>query len=126
MGSRGICLAALAALVAGCGAPPPPKAKSAHDYYVQALLEFQVEQWELARRDFEIAYVMEPDAALLFDIGQANRHLGRCEAALQNYRDYLAALPDSPKRAAVEQLVIETKRLLHAPVCRAARAPDPP
>jgi tetratricopeptide (TPR) repeat protein len=116
--------AALAlACACGCGPPPKPAAKTAHDYYVQALLEFQVEQWDEARRDFEIAYVMQPDAALLFDIGQTNRRLGRCDTALQNYRDYLAALPDSPKRASIEQLIVETKRQLKSPSCKAQRGP---
>jgi tetratricopeptide (TPR) repeat protein len=103
--------AAFAAALAACAPKAPPK--SAHDLYVQGLLEFQVEQWAEARRDFENSYLMEPDPALLFDIGQTNRHLGRYDEALQNYRDYLAAFPDSPKRAAVEKLIAETRHLLH-------------
>ena len=103
---------ALLAFALACACGPKPKAKSARDYYTQALLEFQVEQWDDARRDFEIAYLMQPDPALLFDIGQTNRHLGRLEEALQSYQDYLAAFPDSPKRAQVQQLIADTKKAL--------------
>jgi tetratricopeptide (TPR) repeat protein len=95
-------------LVAGCRKAPPPK--SAHDYYVEAKLAYQVEQWEQAREGFESSYLLKPDPALLFDLGQVNRHLGRLDDALRNYRDYLEAFPDAPNRAAVEKLIVETKR----------------
>src|SRR5262249_22052256 len=105
---RALLLIGLAAIEA-CA--PAPKPKSAHDYYVEGTLAFQVEQWDEARRGFENAYLIEPDPALLFDIGQANRHLGHYDQALQNYQDFLAALPDTPKRAAVEQMIAEMRRL---------------
>jgi tetratricopeptide (TPR) repeat protein len=103
----------LALALAACApaAAPAPKAKSAQDWYTEGKLQYQVEQYQAALDAWENCYLLHPDPALLYDLGQANLHLGRYDRALESFRGYLAANPKARDRAAVEQLIEETRKL---------------
>ncbi len=105
-------LVGLALLLVACGSAPPPKVKTAKEFYVDGKLQYEVEQYQAALDDWENAYLLHPDPALLFDIGQANRKLGNLERALENFRDYLSALPLSMNRPAVEKAITELEKTL--------------
>jgi tetratricopeptide (TPR) repeat protein len=102
-------LVGLALLAVACGSAPP-KVKTAKQFYVDGKMQFEVEQYQAALEDWENAYLLHPDPAFLFDIGQANKKLGNLDRALENFRDYLNALPLSPNRPTVEKMITETEK----------------
>jgi hypothetical protein len=60
-----------------------------------------------AVRELEMAYALDPDPVLLYDIAQAHRRNGSADQAILFYGRYLDALPNAPKRAEVEKRIKE-------------------
>jgi tetratricopeptide (TPR) repeat protein len=63
-----------------------------------------------AVRAFEEAYVLAPSPELLFDLAQAFRLAGNCDAAAMTYRRYLATAPDPQWRDFVERRLASLAR----------------
>lgn len=84
-------------LVAAAAAHAEPEAARHANESGQMLYDLQ--RFDEALAMFERAYEERPDPALLFDIAQCQRQLGRYRAAARSYRSYLArASDDAPNR----------------------------
>ena len=71
----------------------------------RATIEYNIGHFEQALELYTKAYEALPTPALLFDLGQCHRMLGKPERAIFFFQGYLRAKPDAPNRALVEQLL---------------------
>jgi tetratricopeptide (TPR) repeat protein len=88
--------------------PRPASAarEQARALYERGTTEYRLGYFDEAARIYEQAYRLLPDAALLYDVGQAYRFAGQREKALVAYRSYLrTSAPDAPKREAARKFV---------------------
>lgn len=89
--------------------------EEAKTLFKQAEIAYRVGDYEEALQGYKAAYLRSRASALLYNMAQCQRHLGRHEEALRSYRLYLQDAPDSPYRAEVEQIIIELEALLGRP-----------
>jgi tetratricopeptide (TPR) repeat protein len=80
-------------------------AHEAKAHFERGMAHFNLQEYEQAAREFEDAYRLKPDPAILFNLAQAHRLAGHDERALHLYRAYLRTVPDAPNRADVEARV---------------------
>lgn len=86
------------ALVAGvAAADPSPEAKPHVDAGVRA---YSAAEYDTAAREFELAYEIDADPALLYAWAQARRQGGRCADAIDLYRRYLETKPTADQTTA--------------------------
>jgi len=81
------------------------KIAKAHFYRGQRL--FDLRRFKQALRAYEQAYEAKAIPAFLFNIGQCHYNLGDFESALFSYRRFLKLSPRTPKRKAVERLIVK-------------------
>src|SRR5262249_55253711 len=96
-GNRGGAMKArIAALLVGLvgGRAWADEVSSAKAHYLRATSHFAVGEYSEAASDYETAYKLHPDPALLFDAAQAHRLAGHHEKALLLYRSYLRLYPN--------------------------------
>jgi tetratricopeptide (TPR) repeat protein len=88
---------------------------------------YELGAYDEAISEYATAYRLKDDAAILFNLGQANRLAGHSTEALRLYRMYLLKVPNSPARAEVEQRIAETQHQIEQqkPVREAAPVPPP-
>jgi hypothetical protein len=82
-----------------------------------------------AASEFELGFRFQPQPLFLYNIAQSSRRAGRIDKALDYYQRYLAASPQAPERAEVEQQLAELSRRraeLTAPAPPASPAPTAP
>jgi tetratricopeptide (TPR) repeat protein len=116
---------AVATLLAGAsGAAPADPRAEARRRFDQGLALVDRGEMGAALRAFEEAYALEPNPAVLYNIGQALRALDRPREALQALERYRAAGPlERARQMAVDQQLQE----LRAEVTRQAPpVPEPP
>jgi len=113
---RGILLATLALCAA---APAVARAESeaekksqAKVHYEMATRFYDVGKYGEAIDEYEQAYLLIEDAALLFNIGQAYRLWDRPEDAIRSYKNYLRRRPEASNRADVEKKIADLERIL--------------
>jgi tetratricopeptide (TPR) repeat protein len=91
--------APLAVLLALCVCASPARADDtaaeARAHYQKATSFFAVGQFARAGEEYETAYTIKPDPALLFNAAQSQRLAGNNEKALILYRNYLNLYPRS-------------------------------
>lgn len=90
--------------------------------------EYNLGHWSQAVTNFEEAYRLSGDAALLFNLAQAHRQAGQGDQALHFYKAYVREQPEGPNRAVAEKQISELKRQnWHDPFDdRAAASPTQP
>jgi tetratricopeptide (TPR) repeat protein len=71
--------------------------------FEEAQVAFEEGEFEIAAKKIERAYLIEPEDALLYPWAQAERSLGRCEIAIDLYRQFLATGPSEQFAAATQQ-----------------------
>jgi len=76
-----------------------------HFYRGQRL--FDLRRFKQALAEYEKAYEAKQLPAFLFNIGQCYYNLGDFESALFSYRRFLTLSPNTPKRRAVEKLIVK-------------------
>lgn len=81
------------------------------------------EQWTQA---VELTGDAAVKAGLLFNLGQAQRHVGDCPAALASYQEALRLAPDAPEAATAEQFVRELRVQCGPPPRKPQKAVPPP
>jgi len=69
----------------------------------QALAFYDLKRFQEAFGEFEQAYLIEQDPALLYDMAQCQRKLGNNEEALHFYRTYLRRVPKGPSAVEAEK-----------------------
>jgi hypothetical protein len=97
--------------------PDVPKTKAAHktttpepgydraaakQAYEEALRAFNLGHWQDAVAGFEKSYTLSGDAALLFNVAQAQRQAGHVQEAIIAYKAFLREKPNTPNREMIE------------------------
>ena len=127
---RGILL--LVALLGCLGAPGVAQAQSdsekrqqAKEHYEMANRFYDVGKYGDAINEYEKAYLLVEDPALLFNIGQAYRLGDHLEDAIRSYKNYLRRRPDASNRADVEKKIADLERTLDERRRAGALQPQP-
>src|SRR5262245_31309713 len=94
----------------------------------QGLRQYQNGEHDAAIESFMASYALSNNAGLLYNVAQAYRLKGDCPHAKAYYERYLAAVPSSQLKAAVEERIAELKDCAQAAAKppEARKAPDPP
>jgi tetratricopeptide (TPR) repeat protein len=108
-------LAAVVLLVRVANAEPSAAAKPHVDDGVKA---YTAGDWDTAVREFEIAYNINKEPALLYAWAQAHRQANRCDKALELYQRYLDSGPTDDQIAAAKTGI--------SLCANAPKQPDPP
>jgi tetratricopeptide (TPR) repeat protein len=110
---------ALATLVLCAAVPVAARAESeaekkqqAKEHYEMATRFYDVGKYGEAIAEYEQAYLLVEDAALLFNIGQAYRLWDRPEDAIRAYKNFLRRRPDAGNRADVERKIADLEKLV--------------
>jgi tetratricopeptide (TPR) repeat protein len=110
---------ALVALLGCFGAPGAARAQGesgkrqqAKEHYEMANRYYDVGKYGDAINEYEQAYLLVEDPALLFNIGQAYRLWDHPEDAIRSYKNYLRRRPDASNRADVEKKIADLERTL--------------
>ncbi len=96
---------------------------TAKQYFERGSAFYDIGQYRDAAREYEEAYKLKNDPALLFNIGQAYRLGGDAQGALRAYKSYLRRSPDATNRAVVESYIQKLQKQLEEPP---PPAPPPP
>jgi tetratricopeptide (TPR) repeat protein len=88
------------------------KRQRAKERYEMATRFYDVGKYGEAINEYEAAYLLTGDPALLFNIGQAYRLWDHSDDALRVYKNYLRQRPDAPNRADVEKKIADLERLV--------------
>jgi tetratricopeptide (TPR) repeat protein len=88
------------------------KKVQAKEHYEMATRLYDVGKYGEAIAEYEQAYLLIEDAALLFNIGQAYRLWDRPEDAIRAYKNYLRRRPDASNRADVEKKIADMDRII--------------
>ena len=123
--------AALIASLLALSAPPAfaqqSEQEQARDHYKKGLAAYNLGQYSEAAAEFEAAYRLFLDPALLFNIAQAHRMNGEMEKALGGYRAFLrTAPPGTRNRAQAEKWEQELEREVARAKAAAPATPPPP
>ncbi|HET6149653.1 MAG TPA: hypothetical protein VFH68_19100 [Polyangia bacterium] len=96
----------------GPASPAPPQAPgdstaAARARARQGQAFYDLKRFQEAYLEYEQAYLIEQDPALLYNMGQCQRKLGNNEEALHFYRTYLRRVPKGPSAVEAEKRVRE-------------------
>jgi tetratricopeptide (TPR) repeat protein len=122
--------AALIASLLALSAPPAfaqqTEGDQAREHYKKGLAAYNQGQYSEAAAEFEAAYRLFLDPALLFNIAQAQRMNGQLEKALGGYRAFLrTAPPGTRNRAQAEKWEQELEREVAREKAAAPATPPP-
>src|SRR5262252_6344087 len=100
---RRLALIALFTLVGAATAALPARAAedaaaTAREHYQKGTTYYDLGKYTDAIKEFEAAYEIKNDPALLFNLAQSHRLAGNAEQALHFYRTYLRRVPKAPNR----------------------------
>lgn len=84
----------------------------AKELYERATRFYDVGKYAEAIGDYEQAYLLVEDPALLFNIGQAYRLWNRPDDAIRSYKNYLRKRPNASNRADVERKIADLERII--------------
>src|ERR1700690_2496951 len=106
---------ALLALVLIFGVAAPARAQdamSAKEHYQKGTSYYDLGRYADAIKEFEAAYQIKNDPALLFNLAQSHRLAGNSDQALHFYRTYLRYVPKPPNRAEIESRITQLEQLV--------------
>jgi Tetratricopeptide repeat len=86
--------------------------EQARGYFDRASAAFALGHYPVAAENFEKAFELKPDPALLYNAAQAHRLAGNKERALTLYQNYLRMYARAGKRAEVESRIEELKKAI--------------
>jgi len=81
-----------------------------HQLYLRGRAHYHARQYQLAIADFDHAYKISREPALLFDLAQAQRKNRAPDRALPLYRAYLRAQPRAANRVEVKLRIAQLRR----------------
>src|SRR4051812_33956411 len=102
--------AMLCVLLLAGGAFADEAAQKAKEHYQRGTTLYDLQRYVEAAGEYEQAYELKHEPALLFNIGQAYRLAGDAQRAIGAYRSYLRRVPDSPNREATLALIEDLKK----------------
>jgi tetratricopeptide (TPR) repeat protein len=123
------------ALAARIAAADDAATRNARRHFERGQKLYALTKFREALDEYQQAYDARPIPDFLFNIGQCYRNLSDYDSAIFSYKKYLAATPDAPNRAQVEQLIgdlqtrkdqEDARRLALEPRPPPAPAPAPP
>jgi tetratricopeptide (TPR) repeat protein len=94
---------------------PPARADAtseAREHYQKGTSFYDLGKYNDAVREFEAAYQIKNDPALLYNLAQSHRQAGNSEQALHFYRTYLRRVPKAPNRAEIEGRIAQLEQLV--------------
>ena len=94
--------------VAGRGAAQD--VSEARKHYELGTKYYDLQRYADAAKEYEAAFVIKDDPALLFNIGQAYRLARNPRKAIGAYRSYLRRVPNDPRRAEVEKRISDLQK----------------
>jgi tetratricopeptide (TPR) repeat protein len=87
-------------------------AASAREHFKKGSSFFDVGRFGEAAQEYEQAYQLKNDPALLFNLGQAYRFNGDYAKAIVAYKSFLRHVPNAPNAAEVQQHIADLQKLL--------------
>lgn len=100
---------------------------TAKDHYDRATAAFSLGSYAEAAEEYEKAFKLKPDKALLYNAAQAHRIAGNKQRALTLYQNYLRVFGDEiPNRAEVQRHVSSLKAAIAAEAETANAPPTKP
>src|SRR5262245_62111772 len=79
-----------------------PASAPAREHYQKGTAFYDLGRYQDAIREFEAAYELKNDPALLYNLAQSHRLAGNAEQALHFYRTYLKKVPKAANRVEIE------------------------
>ena len=101
--------------------------KGAREHFRNGSKAYELGQFDQAISEYQNAYQIRDDPAILYNIAQAHRLAGHAEKALFFYRSYLHRLPDASNNEEVERRINDLVRAVEtqkAPPTTAIEAAD--
>ncbi len=86
--------------------------ESAKAHYKKGLSAYALGRFKDAATEYETAFDLEPDPALLYNAAQAHRLAGNKERALLLYENYLRLFPDRPNERDVHRYIRSLKEAI--------------
>jgi hypothetical protein len=96
----------------------------ARDHYVKGTKAFDLGAFDEAIAEYQLAYRLRDDPALLYNLGQAHRLAGHAAEAVRFYKVYLHKVPGAANRAEVETKLVELQKLVEQQAKTRAMPPD--
>ena len=84
----------------------------AREHFRKGSKAFDLGHYPEAVKEYEAAYGLKEDPALLFNIAQAYRLDGDNQNAVRVYKSFLHRMPDAPNRAEVERRIAELEAVI--------------
>jgi tetratricopeptide (TPR) repeat protein len=107
-----LCCVSLAKAPLAIAQSDPDKIAKATAAFDEAETYYNLRKWDKALEKYEEAYVLSKEPALLFNIGQCYRQMGRYDDAIGSYRTFLRLVSeDNPARSKAEELIKSTEEL---------------
>ena len=119
-------LAAAFVLVLTAASARAEDAQSARQHYDKGSTFYDLGQFHDAAKEYEEAYKLKSDPALLFNIGQAYRFAAENAEALRAYKAYLRRSPEASNRREVEAHIVKLQKLIDEQRATAAPATTVP
>jgi tetratricopeptide (TPR) repeat protein len=99
--------------------------EQARQHYEKGKQEYDLGKWDGAIAEFEQAYRLRADPTFLFNMAQACRRKGDLQRALDLYKNYLIANPDSERRDDIEKRIRALEKEIKSPGRQQATASGP-
>jgi tetratricopeptide (TPR) repeat protein len=103
------------ALLLTLGAVAPARADdaaTAREHYQKGSSFYDLGRYTEAIQEFEAAYEIKNDPALLYNLAQSHRLAGNSEQALHFYRTYLRYVPGAKNRGEIEDRIRQLEQLV--------------
>jgi tetratricopeptide (TPR) repeat protein len=85
---------------------------TAREHYQKGTSFYDLGRYQDAIKEFEAAYEIKNDPALLYNLAQSHRLAGNSDQALHFYRTYLRRFPKAPNRAEIEGRITALEQLV--------------
>jgi tetratricopeptide (TPR) repeat protein len=99
-----------AALLGSVSTARADAVEEAREHFRKGSNAFDLGHYAEAIKEYEAAYNLKEDPALLFNIAQAYRLQGDDQSAIRVYKSFLRRQPDSPNRVMVERRIAELEK----------------
>jgi tetratricopeptide (TPR) repeat protein len=112
-GRVSVTFAVLLALLLGVAAPArADETMSAKEHYNKGTSYYDLGRYAYAITEFEAAYQIKNDPAILYNLAQSHRLAGNAEQALRFYKTYLRRAPKGPFKSETESFIAQLEQLV--------------
>jgi tetratricopeptide (TPR) repeat protein len=118
-------VACFAAAPARVFAQADSKRAQTMEHYERARKLYDINKYPEAIDEYQKAYLISDDPAMLYNIGQCYRLMNQPAEAIRFYKNYLRRAPDAPNRADVERKIAELQKAVDDEKAGPSRSPAP-